>query len=149
MHRLSSGLALGIAGEDLPSARQPVERRAARRLCAHLQMEDRGCHERRRGAPPCRSLSTAYVRPQRSLCRPLSPSTTLSMSSTREKLKRRDTTPRAVSRNSSSNGLHTLRDDNVGGVQGAHALACAISCIHAGASARWSSSRVPRSCVSR
>jgi ATP-dependent RNA helicase DHX57 len=30
-------------------------------------MEDRGCHERRRGAPPFQSLCTVYVRPQRSL----------------------------------------------------------------------------------
>ena len=30
-------------------------------------MEDRRCHERRRGAPPCHPSSTAYFRPQRSL----------------------------------------------------------------------------------
>lgn len=82
-------------------------------------------------------------------CRLLSQSTTLSTSLTQEESKRRNTTRRAVSQNSSSNGSPALQDDNAGGVQGARARVCAISSIHAGASARWSSSHVPRFYESR
>ena len=93
--------------------------------------------------------STFYSRPHYSTHRLLSPLTILSMSLIQEKLKRRNTTLRAVSPNSSNNGSLTLPADSVGGAQGVRARACAISYIHATAKAKWSGSRVLRSCGSR
>jgi hypothetical protein len=90
-----------------------------------------------------------YSRPHYRLHRLLSPLTILSMSLTQEKLKRRSTTLRAASPNSSNNGSLVLPDDSAGDVQGVRARVCAINCIHASAKARWSGSRVQRSCASR
>jgi hypothetical protein len=90
-----------------------------------------------------------YIRPHYRPHRLLSLLTTSSMSLTLEKLKRRNTTLRAASPNSSNNGSPALPDDSAGGVQDARAPVCAISYIRAIVRVRWSDSRVPRSCVSR
>jgi hypothetical protein len=149
MHRLSPGFAFRITGQDLPATCQPVERGAACRLCTDLEMEDCRCHERRRGTFPCHPSSTFYNRPDYRSHRLLSPLTILSMSLTQERLKRRSTTLRAASPNSSNSGSLALPDDSGGDAQGVRARVCAISYIHASAKARWSSSRVLRSCASR
>jgi hypothetical protein len=90
-----------------------------------------------------------YSRPHHRTRRLLSPLTILSMSLTQERLKRRNTTQRAASPNSSNNGSLALPDDSAGDVPGVRARVCAISYIHASAKARWSGSRVLRSCASR
>jgi hypothetical protein len=146
MHRLSPGFALRITGQDLPATCQPVERGAACRLCTDLEMEDCRCHERCRGTSPCLLF---YSRPHYRLRRLLSPLRILSMSLTQEKLKRPNTTLRAASPNSSNNGSLALLDDSAGDVQGVRVRVCAISYTHASAKARWSGSRVLRSCASR
>jgi hypothetical protein len=90
-----------------------------------------------------------YGRPHYRPRRLLSPLTILSMSLTQEKLKRHNTTQRAASPNLSNSGLLALQDDSAGDVQGVRARVCAISYTHANAKARWSGSRVLRSCASR
>lgn len=150
MHRLSPGFALCITGQDFPATCQPVKRGAACCLCADLEMEDCCCYERRRGTSPYHPSSTFFnSRPHYRPHRLLSPLTILFMSLTQEKLKRPSTTLRAASPNWSNNGSLALLDDSAGDVQGVHARVCAISYIHASAKARWSDSRVLRSCASR
>ena len=149
MHRLSPRFALRITGQDLPVTCQLVERGAACSLCTDLEMEDCRCHERRRGTSPCHPSFMFYTQPDYLPHRLLSPLTILSMSLTQERLKRRNTTLRAASPNSSNNGSLALPDDSAGDVQGVRARVCAISCIHASATARWSSSHVLRSCAFR
>jgi hypothetical protein len=89
--------------------------------------------------------SRPHYRPHRLLL----PLTILSMLLTQEKLKKRNTTLRAASLNSSNNGSLALPDDSAGDAPGVRARVCAISYIHASAKARWSGSRVLRSCASR
>jgi hypothetical protein len=149
MHRHSPRFALCITGQDLPTTCQPVERGAACRLCTDLEMEDCRCHERCRGTSPCHPSSTFYSRPHFRPHRLLSPLTILSMSSTQEKLKKRNTTLRAASPNLSNNGSLALPEDSAEDVQGVRARVCAISYIHVSAKARWSGSRDLRYCASR
>jgi hypothetical protein len=150
MHRISPGFAR-ITSQDLPATCQPVERRAACRLSAHLEMENCRCHECRRGASPCHPPFTVFTFDLITYCPHRLPSllTILSTSLTREELKRRNTILRVVSPNSSNNGSPTLPEDSAEGVQGARARVCATSYTRAIARIRWSGSRVPRSCVSR
>ena len=96
-------------------------------------------------ATPRLLFSRLHCRPHRLLSQLM----ILSMSLTQERLKRHSMTLRAASPNSSNNGSLALLDGNAGDVQGVRARVCAISYIHASVKARWSGSRVLRSCVSR